>query len=87
MKMSELIAAVGDDNVVFQNLNNDIDGINVTKRGTKISFYTDPDNIQPRELLPGGKMKKTCLILWLPRDKVEAAIAAGTAATTAPKRS
>jgi hypothetical protein len=79
MKMSELILAVGDDNVAFQNLINDMDAINVTRRGTKISFFTDPANLQLHELLPGGKSKKIALVLWLPRDKAEAAIAAAKA--------
>ncbi len=41
MKMSELILAVGDDNVVFQNLLSDAQTIDKTKHGTKITFYTD----------------------------------------------
>jgi len=74
MKMSELILAVGDDSVVFQNLLNDAQSIDKTKAGTRITFYTDA--IQAEELLNGGKTKKMGLVLWLPRDKVEAAIAA-----------
>jgi hypothetical protein len=74
MKMSELILAVGDENVVFQNLLNDAQSIDKTKHGTKITFYTDA--IHAEELLFGGKTKKMGLVLWLPRDRVEAAIAA-----------
>lgn len=74
MKMSELILAVGDDNVVFQNLLNDAQTIDKTKHGTKITFYTDA--IQAEELLAGGETKKIGLVVWLPRDKVNAAIAA-----------
>lgn len=75
MKMSELILAVGDENVVFQNLSNDAHTVDKTKHGTKITFYTDA--IQAEELLLGdGKTKKLGLVLWLPRDRVEAAVAA-----------
>lgn len=74
MKMSELILAVGDDNVVFQNLLNDAQSIDKTKHGTKITFYTDA--IQAEELLGDKKTKKMGLVLWLPRDRVEAAVAA-----------
>lgn len=74
MKMSELILAVGDDNVVFQNLLNDAQSIDKTKHGTKITFYTDA--IQAEELLGGGQTKKLGLVLWLPRDRVDAAVAA-----------
>lgn len=74
MKMSELILAVGDENVVFQNLLNDAHTIDKTKHGTKITFYTDA--IYAEEMIGGGQTKKMGLVLWLPRDKVEAAIAA-----------
>jgi hypothetical protein len=78
MKMSELILAVGDDNVKFQNLLNDAASIDKTKHGTKITFYTNC--IQAEEIaLNGGspdKTKNMGLVLWLPRDKVNAAIAA-----------
>ena len=73
MKMSELILAVGDDQVVFQNLDRDAQTIDKTKYGTKITFYTDA--IHAEELLGDGKPKKIGLIVWLPRDRVEAAIA------------
>jgi hypothetical protein len=74
MKMSDLILAVGDENVIFQSLDKDFSSIDRIKHGTKVTFYTDA--IQPEEMLGGGKTKKMGLILWLPRDKVEAAIAA-----------
>ncbi len=75
MKMSELILAVGDDNVLVQNLNNDMDSIDKTKRGTKITFYTD--QLTAEEMLTERRGEKIGLVLWLPRDKVEAAVAAG----------
>lgn len=74
MKISELILAVGDENVVFQNLLNDAHAIDKTKHGTKITFYTDA--IQAEELLNGGETKKIGLVVWLPRDRVNAAVAA-----------
>mgnify|MGYP001561028301 CR=1 FL=1 len=74
MKISELILAVGDDNVIFQNLLNDAQSIDKTKHGTKITFYTDA--IQAEEFLNGGQTKKLGLVLWLPRDQVDAAVAA-----------
>jgi len=74
MKLSELIAIVGDENVVFQNLLNDAQSIDKTKRGTKITFYTDADNLQPEELLRAGTSKKMAFVVWLPRDRVEAAM-------------
>jgi hypothetical protein len=73
MKMSELIATVGDENVRFQNLDQDAHAINKTKHGTKIEFYTGA--IQAEELLGGGKTKNIGLVVWLPRDRVDAVIA------------
>lgn len=56
MKMSELILAVGDENVIFQNLDRDAQTVVKTKHGTKITFYTDA--IQAEEFLGDGKPKK-----------------------------
>ena len=78
MKMSELILAIGDENVVFQNLLNDAQSIDKTKHGTKITFYTDA--IHAEELLNGGETQKMGLVLWLPRDRVNAAVAKEKAA-------
>jgi hypothetical protein len=72
MKMSELILKVGDENVVFQNLDRDAQTVDKTKHGTKITFYTDA--IQAEEVL-FGKSAKIGLVVWLPRAAVEAAIA------------
>lgn len=72
--MSHLIAAVGDDNVRFQNLDMDAHAIDKTKHGTKITFYTN--QMQAEELLGGGMPKMQGVVIWMPRDKVEAAIAA-----------
>lgn len=79
MKMSELIFAIGDENVVFQNLLNDAHSIDLTKHGTKITFYTNA--ISPVEMMGGGETKKMGLVLWLPRDLVNAAIAKKKAQT------
>jgi hypothetical protein len=72
MKMSDLILAVGDENVVFQNLLNDAHSVDKTKDGTKITFYTNA--VQAEELIGGGKTRNIGLVLWLPRDRVDAAL-------------
>jgi len=81
MKMSDLILAVGDDNVKFQNLDRDVVAVDMTKKGTKISFYTDA--VQAEDFIHVTKRHAVGLVLWLPRDKVEAAIAAEKAAKSA----
>lgn len=72
--MSDLILAVGDDHVRFQNLDSDAYTIEKNKNGTKIAFYTDA--IQAEELLGGGQTRLLGLVVWLPRDRVTAAIEA-----------
>lgn len=74
--MSELVLAIGDDSINFQNLDRDVETINKTKRGMKIVFYTgEIDETDLLSMISGEKSKKIGLVLWLPRDKVEAAIA------------
>lgn len=69
MKMSELILAIGDDNVQFQNLDHAlIKGDYSHRTGTKITFGTE----QPLD--PQRGTKKLGLVLWLDRDAVNAAL-------------
>lgn len=67
MKLSELIAAVGDDNVMFQNLDNDIVRLNTKSSGqSEITFGTTAATT-----LNGTQ--RLGLVVWLDRDAVEAA--------------
>lgn len=69
MKLSELIAAVGDDHVRIQNLDQCADTLNWSiKKGTKITFGTDVP------LTPDGT-EQLGIVVWLPRDAVKAALA------------
>ncbi|QDH34007.1 hypothetical protein [Porphyrobacter sp. YT40] len=75
MKMSELILAIGDDNVEFQNLDSCLIAADYHHRkGTTITFGTD------KRLHPTNGTEKLGLILWLDRDAVKAAIAKAGAA-------
>jgi hypothetical protein len=75
VKLSDLILAIGDDNVKVQNLFDSIGSAQQTKKGgTKISFYTDAVNCT--ELMDVNTSKNIGLVVWLPREKVEAAVAA-----------
>ena len=71
MKMSDLILAIGDDNVEFQNLDQCADSLNMRGGTTKITFGTR------RGLTPQGT-DKLGLVLWLDRDAVKAALARQT---------
>lgn len=74
MKLSELILAIGDDNVSIQNLDQCADTLDWSaKKGTKIRFGTDVP------LTPEGTTKLG-LVAWLPRDAVTAALAKATGA-------
>lgn len=69
MNLSELIATVGDDNVKLQNLDQCADSLDWTvKRGTKVTFGTEI------ALTPNGT-EMLGLVVWLPRDAVDAALA------------
>src|SRR3546814_15200907 len=68
MKRSELILAIGDDNVEFQNLDQCADKLNMNGGATRITFAT------LRNITPQGT-DKLGLVLWLARDAVKAALA------------
>jgi hypothetical protein len=68
MKMSELIAAYGDDKVEFQNLDQSAISLNMNGKTTKITFGTE------QRLDPKGTVKLG-LVLWLDRDRVKEIIA------------
>ena len=70
MKMSELILAIGDDNVEFQNLDRSmIRGKFNHRKGSEITFGT----VQPLD--PRTGTKKLGLIIWLDREAVQSALA------------
>lgn len=71
MKVSELIVAIGDDNVRLQNLDQCADRLDWSvKRGGRITFGTD------QKIIPGEGTEQLGLVLWLDRDAVAAAVAA-----------
>ncbi|OQW34130.1 MAG: hypothetical protein A4E20_11895 [Nitrospira sp. SG-bin2] len=72
MKMSELILAVGDEHVRFQNLMHGDLNADLTKHGTKLTFYTDA--ITPADIMNPDGCKTIALVLWLPKDRVDAAL-------------
>lgn len=74
MKLSELIAKYGDENVEFQNLDECmIDLWYNTKQGTTIKFGTTQDlDIEPVDGFESCKgTKKLGLVVWFDRDEVK----------------
>jgi len=69
LKLSELIAAYGDDKVQFQNLDQCADKLNMNGGTTKITFGTEQ-----RLHLDGTE--KLGLVVWLDRERVKEIVAA-----------
>lgn len=70
MKMSELISAIGDENLVFQNLDQCVIRLDYTaKRGNTITFSTTMNIMGPHGT------EKLGLVLWLDRDAISTALA------------
>lgn len=75
MKVSDLILAIGDDNVRIQNLDTCAKTLDWSaKKGATITFGTE------QTIIPGEGTHDLGLIVWLPRDKVQAAMAEAGAA-------
>lgn len=72
MKLSELIKSVGDENIVFQNLLNDLTGVDNRKKESRITFSTEPSKGQEIANACVGKRKCewTAFVLWIPTDKL-----------------
>jgi len=73
MKLSELIAAIGDDNVFVQNLADNVVNATATKsRGDKVTFMapTGKGVALATCALTGHKPEWVGLVLWISRDKI-----------------
>lgn len=68
MKVSELIAAYGDDKVQVQFLDECTDSLNMNKGITKVTFGTN----QPIDF---NGTKQLGIVVWLDRDRVKDIIA------------
>lgn len=69
MKLSELIAAYGDDKVQFQNLDQSLISLSMNNGTSKITFGTE----QPVNL---DGLNKLGLVVWLDRYRVKEIVAA-----------
>jgi hypothetical protein len=68
MKLSELIAKIGDDKVKFQILQNALSGISLGKDGdSKVTFFTNA--ITPSDVMQSKG--KVGLVVWIPREEWE----------------
>jgi hypothetical protein len=74
MKLSELIAAVGDEEVIFQMLDECTHDINAHTATAAITFGTN--QVTARDMAIHHLTPKCGMVVWLPRDKLKAAIEA-----------
>lgn len=72
MKLSELIARYGDDRVQFQNLDQCATDLNMSKKGTKITFGTE-------QRIGVKGTEQLGLVVWLDRNAVAEIVAASKA--------
>jgi len=71
--ITELLTAIGDDQIQFQNLDQCASRLDWTlKSGGKITFGTD------QEIIPGEGTKQLGLVVWIDRDAARTALAAIT---------
>ncbi len=68
MKLSELIAHVGDDNIQVQGLNSSFVRGTVKTKDGEITFATDREKVMA--LCGVGEQKYRGMIIWLPIDKL-----------------
>lgn len=69
MKLSELITAIGDDNICLQSIDQCADTLDWSaKKGTRITFHTEIG------LHPTKGTDKLGIVVWLDRDAVKKAI-------------
>jgi hypothetical protein len=73
MKLSELLARVGDERLSFQMLSHSVTNVTDGKKGGKITFGTTSENAQElmRHFAFGYKPKVTGIVVWVPTDKYE----------------
>lgn len=64
MKLSELIAAYGDDKVQFQNLDQSLIGLSMNNGTSKITFGSE-------QAVSLEGLDKLGLVVWLDRDRVK----------------
>lgn len=71
MKLSELIALVGDDDVKIQPLDLDLKEVRIAGSVGKMTFNTDPQHVYDSL---SGSPEWQGLVVWLPRTKVKQVI-------------
>lgn len=76
MKLSQMLAEIGDDNITFQVLTSNVASVNNGKRDSKIAFFTDTEKGYDlaNAVATDRKPKFTGLIVWIPTAAMERVI-------------
>jgi hypothetical protein len=76
LSITELCRRVGDENIQVQSLNQNLASVNVGKRDATVAFYTDKATGQnwASAVALGQEPQMACLILWIPKEMVKAAM-------------
>lgn len=71
MTISELFNEIGDENICFQNLTEDVSSVTNDKQDSKITFYTasDKGHDLASAIITNHRPKFTAYIVWMPTDK------------------
>ena len=72
LKLSQLLARVGDENLKFQMLESSFKSAQAGKKEGTITFYTDKENVMDLLSLERNQPPKhRCFIVWVPAGKME----------------
>lgn len=81
MTISELLNEIGDENITFQNLTEDLLNVANGKRDSKITFCTSRDIgfDLANAIAAGREPEKTAYIVWMPTEKWKSVLAKAAA--------
>lgn len=68
LSISQLVSAVGDDNIQVQSIHQNFDSAKVIKNVGQITFNTDPDKVV--DLLSNNESEWVGMVVWMPRKLI-----------------
>ena len=68
MSITELIAAVGDENIELQDIQQNLDSAQTVRGNGKVTFVTAAGKVT--DMFAGNESKFVGLVLWLPRERM-----------------
>lgn len=73
MTISELLAEIGDEEICYQNLMQDVSNITNGKKDSRISFFTSTEKGYDlaHAIASNSQPKYTACIVWVPTEKLQ----------------